>query len=85
MHIPPDITIKEVIRNGYGLWLNQINQFMLTEEDLAEGYEFQSFSDRGLHFTFEGIEIELMVSPNWRKPSDFYTFLETLRPAHRVM
>ncbi|XP_064392628.1 2'-5'-oligoadenylate synthase 1-like isoform X1 [Halichondria panicea] len=81
----PDITIKEVIRNGYGLWLNQINQFMHSEKDLAKGFEFHALTDKGLQFTFEGIEIEIMVSPNWRKPADFYTFLETLRPVHRKL
>ncbi len=58
---------------------------MHSEKDLAEGFEFHALTDKGLQFTFEGIEIEIMVSPNWRKPADFYTFLETLRPAHRKL
>lgn len=82
---PTDITIKEVVKNGYKLWLNQINKFLHMEKELAEGYKFQALTNRGLQFTFEGIEIEILVSPNWRKPADFYTFLETLRPAHRIL
>lgn len=63
--------------------MNQLNQFLQSEEDLVEGYEFNAITDRGLQFTFAGIEIEIVVSPPWSKPSDLYTFLETMKPAYR--
>lgn len=83
MHSTADISPEDIERKGYGKWLNRINQFFQSDEILSESYQFQELTETALGFDMEGVEVELMVSPHWGNPGDFYSFLESIIPQNR--
>ena len=63
--------------------MSKIHQLFQTDEVLSESYDFHEVTEWTLQFGMEGVEMELMVSPCWGRPGNFYTFLETIKSQHR--
>ena len=78
-----DIDARDIPKMGYEPWLSRINELFKSDKDISEFYQFHVMTERALLFMLEGVEVELLVSPVWSRPGEFYTFLETIKPQHR--
>ena len=75
---------KHVEKKGYGEWLLKLHQFFQSDESLSKYYQFQALTEMTLECVVDGVEVELMVSPYWPVPANYYTFLTTLKPHSRT-
>lgn len=79
----PDIDPDHVEKKGYREWLEKIDLMLQSDEVLSECYQLHTVTDTALVCGVEGVELQLLVSPHWGVPANFYTYLETLRPQQR--
>ncbi len=79
-----DIDPEDVDKKGYGEWLLKLHQFFQSDESLSKYYQFHALTETSLECVVDGVEVDLMVSPHWPVPANFYTFLTTLKPYSRT-
>ena len=78
-----DISADEILysEEEFKPWLRRIKIFL---ENTLVGYHFQRLRNRSLKFTYHhkghDYDVDLLVSPYWEKPEDFYTFLKRIPP-----
>jgi hypothetical protein len=80
---PADIETQEVEKSGYDRWLGKIHHFMQKDEDISECYQLQNITAHGLQFIYEGVDMNLLLSPYWVRPGDYFKYLSTISPALR--
>jgi hypothetical protein len=78
-----DIETQEVEKSGYDRWLGKIHHFMQKDEDISECYQLQNITAHGLQFIYEGVDMNLLLSPYWVRPGDYFKYLSTISPALR--
>ena len=71
-----DIDADTVAKNGYGFWLDQVKRFLDQVQSL--NIEFEEVTKHAVQFQYKGIAVDLLVSPFWDRPRDFYQFLCSL-------
>ena len=73
-----DISPYDVLRseNHFYPWLQRINQFLQNE---LEDFQFEKLKNRSLQFVYHSIKVDLLVSPYWSAPNEFYYFLQSIR------
>lgn len=79
----PDVGAKEAEQAGYESWLSKIDKFFHSDEVLSESYHFVELTPHALQFTYDGVEVDLLLSQHWRRPGDLYKFLESVQPQNR--
>jgi hypothetical protein len=83
-----DIRADDVIRqNGFHYWTAQLKEFI--EREFGISSTIPGYNHRSVQFAcqYEGVrlEVDLLVSPYWDPPSDFYQFLRRVpRPHHHI-
>ena len=81
-----DISPEEVERrNGFSTWTKPLQEFIEREfkiKSFTPGYNNRSVQFR---VQYEGVilEIDLLVSPFWDTPHDFYQFLRSIPKGRR--
>ena len=78
-----DVDVKEVERMGYQYWLSKLNNMFQSDEEMSKFYKFQRMTEHALQCSFEGVDVDVLVSPQWGRPGELYTFFETIEPQHR--
>ena len=78
-----DIQTQEVEKSGYDRWLGKIHHFMQRDEDISSCYQLQNITAHGLQFIFEGVDMNLLLSPHWSRPGDYFKCLSNLSPSLR--
>lgn len=78
-----DIQTQEVEKSGYDRWLGKIHHFMQKDEDISACYQLQNITAHGLQFIFEGVDMNLLLSPHWSRPGDYFKYLSCISPALR--
>ena len=78
-----DVLAKEVEKSGYDRWLGKIHHFMQKDEDISACYQLQNITAHGLQFIYEGVDMNLLLSPYWAKPGDYFQYLSSISPALR--
>ena len=76
-----DIHTKEVEKNGYDKWLGKIHQFLQKDPEIAPCYQLQNITAHGLQFIYEGVDMNLLLSPHWTRPGDFFKSLSSVSSA----
>ena len=79
-----DVDAKQVEKKGYDEWLHNIHQYFQSDESLSKLYQFRAMTELSLQCVVDGVNLEVMVSPHWPVPANFYTFLTTLKPHSRA-
>ena len=79
----------DVVRAGFGEWLEILKPFVQTTFNVV-GTVRGGYNTRSLHFAlyYRGVQVEvdLLVSPYWQSPDEFYNFLNiNVRPEYRDM
>ena len=63
-------------------WLQKLDRFL--ELHFRMSYAKTRMTHRSVQFTFKGkIEVDLLVSPYFEKPKDFYEFLKSVHRDER--
>lgn len=78
-----DIETEEVEKSGYDRWLGRIHHFMQKDEDISACYQLQNITAHGLQFIYEGVDMNLLLSPYWVRPGDYFKYLSSVSPALR--
>jgi hypothetical protein len=79
------VKIEQIESSGYSYYLTQLDTFL--QEKLGRAYvqtekEKQALvKGRSIQFTYGGkIEVDLLVSPNWKDQHELYQFLKDVWP-----
>ncbi len=79
------ITPQDVKAAGYQYdrWLRHLKKFL--EERMAGRVGNIRLSRFAVQFDYDNgtIDVDLLVSPYWEEPADFYDFLGTIKKKHR--
>lgn len=83
-----DVKAEQIAVSGYSYYLNPLNTFLQeylgTSFVQTEEEKRALLKGRSIQFTYRGrIEVDLLVSPNWRDRIDLYRFLRSVRPEDR--
>jgi hypothetical protein len=78
-----DIVAEEVEKCGYDRWLGKIHHFMQKDQDISECYQLQNITAHGLQFIYEGVDMNLLLSPHWTRPGDYFKYLSSISPSLR--
>ena len=78
-----DIVAEEVEKSGYDRWLGKVHHFMQKDEDISECYQLQNITAHGLQFIYEGVDMNLLLSPHWTRPGDYFNYLSSISPSLR--
>jgi hypothetical protein len=76
-----------LVQKGFHLWTAQLKEFI--EREFGIRSTTPGYNHRSVQFAcqYEGVrlEVDLLVSPYWDPPSDFYQFLRHVpRPHHEM-
>ena len=74
---------KEAKEAGYETWLSKIDKFFHADEELSMFYHFVELTPHNLQFTYDGVDVNLLLSSHWQRPGDLYKFLESMQPQNR--
>lgn len=83
LHVSTDITAKEVEKKGYEKWMGKIHRLMQKDRDISESYQLQNMTAHSLQFIYEGVDMNLLLSPYWTCPADYFKYLSSISPALR--
>ena len=80
-----DVKAEQIKISGYSYYLKDLDKFL--RENLGGAYvqtekEKRALAKgRSIQFTYRGkIEVDLLVSPNWKDQHELYRFLKDVRP-----
>ena len=74
------MTGDKLLRSGYDEWLRMLESFVRQHREA----EVKQRSPHAVQFKFRGIKVDLLISPNWDTPAQFFEFLKRVRPpGHR--
>ena len=80
-----DVKTEKIRVSGYSYYLKYLDTFL--RESLGKAYvqtekEKRALAKgRSIQFTYRGkIEVDLLVSPNWKDQHELYRFLKDIRP-----
>jgi len=62
-------------------WLTKLDRFL--EGHFRQSYSKTRMTQRSLQFEYGGIEVDLLVSPYYDQPHEFYQFLKKIHPDER--
>ena len=79
----------DVLRSGrmFEPWIRQLKEFLDKVDGVALKKQSQQFS---VQFSFDynhrgsPIEVDLLISPYWNDPEEFYNFLRQVRKEERM-
>ena len=73
--------------NGFEQWIVQLRSFV--EKQLGIPCKALGYNHRSVQFVVERnelpLEVDLLVSPYWSSPDEFYRFLVTVQKKQRKM
>ena len=76
---------EQIVASGYSYYLKPLDTFL--QEKLGRFYvqtekEKRALAKgRSIQFTYKGqIEVDVLVSPNWKDQHELYEFLKDVRP-----
>ena len=76
-----DFTGDDVLssRNVFAPWISELKSFIQTHPDVTVTSESERYSVKFV-FHYQGMEIDvdLLVSPYWESPENFYHFLQQI-------
>ena len=71
------LTGQHVLENGLESWLTCVQQFL--KDKLPGKITKRNRTFASLQFKFDGyINVDLLLSPFWREPNQYYTFLQRI-------
>ena len=79
-----DITQHDVLSQGENIfkkWLDMLDSFLMNH--LGKSYDQTEMTNRSVQFNFKGMEVDLLVSPFFENPTDFYKFLKSVHHSVR--
>ena len=88
MCIPVGVKSERIKESGFIYYLRQLDTFL---RDSLGGHYVQTLKDkesltrgRSVQFNYKGkVDVDLLVSPNWKDQFQFYSFLRPLTPGER--
>ena len=88
IHIYPDISGQQVYEsNGFEQWIVQLKSFV--EKQLGISCKKLGYNHRSVQFVIDRggipLEVDLLLSPYWSSPFEFYSFLVTVQIKQRKM
>lgn len=86
--IPVGVKSERIKESGFIYYLRQLDTFL---RDSLGGHYVQTLKDkesltrgRSVQFNYKGkVDVDLLVSPNWKDQFQFYSFLRPLTPGER--
>lgn len=70
------MTGERIVRDGFDPCLDILTRHL--DSKLPGKLQNKHRTVHSLQFTFERLEVDMLVSPFWREPRSFYHFLETI-------
>ena len=78
-----EIKFREVVKTGYGETLKKLKIYM--EKELSSHYSYSGTTTVALQFKYEGMDVDLLLSPYWETRREYYHDLAQIESCKRLM